>query len=122
LTRNERWLLSEWRVADDRVRSRQESLLAHRERTPFGEIDLLCGDRATLKLIEVKSWRHELWGEGLVSMKQSRRLLQARAWCEERYRRPTELFLAVVGHDPETGWPTEPRYFEAGSGWLLTGY
>lgn len=115
LTRSERWILSEWRVAQERALVYGEKLLAHRERTPFGEIDLLFenGERV-LQLIEVKSWQRELWGESVVSPRQARRLKRARDWVEDSFQRPTALLLAVVSHD-------SIAYFEAGCGWLTIG-
>lgn len=98
-----------------------ETLLAHRERTPFAEIDLLLigpapgeggRDHRWLTLIEVKSWRGELWATDVISRRQRARLERARAYIEAKYARPTRLLLAVVELEAAGSRPGI-RYFDA---------
>src|SRR5690606_26022205 len=113
LTKSERWILSEWVVALDRCRRFGETLISHRERTPYAEIDLLftskqptqveCSDRKSvllspdLTLVEVKSCRQrDVWGSDVISARQLQRLQRARFSLESRFRVPVRLCLAVV--------------------------
>jgi Holliday junction resolvase-like predicted endonuclease len=101
LTRSERGILSEFWVARDRSGSHAEILLAHRQKTPFAEIDLLfeSADRSALHLIEVKSCAGEIWGPNVISKNQLLRLERARTWLEARENRLARLLLAVVQTD-----------------------
>ena len=106
LTKSERWILSEWQVAQDRVLRFNEELLLHRERTPFAETDLLFrtrvpstgtrGFRSYLHLIEVKSCLDEIWGDQVVSHRQIQRLYRARLYFESKAGCPVRLQIAVV--------------------------
>jgi Holliday junction resolvase-like predicted endonuclease len=97
--KNELWILSEWIVARDRVSRFRNSLLSHRERTPFAEVDLVfsSGDSCqAITIIEVKTWRGDIWGPHLISRSQIGRLERARAFMESRTRKPVCLMLAVL--------------------------
>jgi Holliday junction resolvase-like predicted endonuclease len=97
LTRSERWILSEWLVAQDRVSRFGERLIFHRERTPYAEVDLVFESPSrSLAIVEVKTWRGEIWGPDVISRYQLQRLMRARLYFESRFRRPTTLVLAVV--------------------------
>jgi hypothetical protein len=116
LTKSERWILSEWLVAQDRVVRFNEELIFHREQTPFAEIDLVFrtqvplahdplaqvplvgggGSGSYLNLIEVKSCVDEIWGDHLLSHRQRQRLQRARLYLEVRNRCPVRLQIAVV--------------------------
>ena len=110
MTRKERWILSEWRVAKDRVERWGEDLLAHRLRTPFAEVDLVTGiegdTKAGLTMIEVKSWSGEIWAGEVMSPGQKARLERSRTAIEERSGRRVTLLLAVVSAEGP-----EIRYF-----------
>lgn len=116
LTKSERWILSEFRVARDRSSTHGDVLLAHRFETPYAEIDL-CFETSSgdWLMIEVKSWDHDIWGSDFISRRQLQRLERARLWLEaKRLRvRSTEstrrleqrgagvrLLLAVVPSGP----------------------
>jgi Holliday junction resolvase-like predicted endonuclease len=114
LTKSERWILSEWRVARDRTTRFHEQLVAHRERTPFAEIDLLFKKRDLYVLVEVKSWRGELWAPEVISVRQAQRLVRARLFLEARLESPVQLWLAVV--DPCDAGESGIRYFENWTG------
>lgn len=114
LTKSEQGILSEWIVARDRVDRCGEVLWAHREKTPFAEIDLLFEatassrsfkdlprfereiDSSYLCLMEVKTVLGDLDGFRNLSIRQRGRLERARFYFQERYRRPVRLQLAVV--------------------------
>jgi Holliday junction resolvase-like predicted endonuclease len=110
LTRKERWILSEWRVAKDRVERCNEELLGHQIRNYFAEIDLIFQSRDEplrgLTIVEVKSWSGEIWKGELLSARQAFRLERSREALEAKSGRPVRLLLAVVGRET---W--EIRYF-----------
>lgn len=106
MTKSERGILSEWRVAKDRVENHGDGLVLHRKRTPYAEIDLLFATDPSsssshlprmLILIEVKSvGTRELWGADLISVRQLDRLKRARVHLSLRYRLPVRFLIAVV--------------------------
>jgi hypothetical protein len=120
LTKSERWILSEWRVAYDRVRNFKEVLIYHREKTPFAELDLvfakpsLRGSSAnsSLIVIEVKSWNSEvlgdLWAEQILSRRQLFRLERACEYLRDHFKKSVHLEIAVASQSP--GTPI--KYFE----------
>jgi putative endonuclease len=71
-------------------------LLAHRLKTPFGEIDLvMISPEKTLKLLEVKSARNEEFISNRVGRIQKQRLSRIHAYFLARYS-DVELNLAMV--------------------------
>ena len=97
MTTSERWILSEWRVAEDRRDRFGETLLAHRERTPFAEFDLLfSAHNRTATLIEVKTWSGAQWAQRPLNHRQEQRLIRTRAYLEARLAHPVKLILALV--------------------------
>lgn len=101
MTRNERWILSEWLVASERV-SQGEELVAHRWVTPYAEIDLLFRDRLGLSVVEVKSWNSDLYASfeasTIITRRQLARLERARQFVEARTGDLVRLRIAVVSH------------------------
>jgi Holliday junction resolvase-like predicted endonuclease len=111
--KSELWILSEWLVARDRVCRFQDSLVAHRERTPYAEVDLVFSTQpplSELTIIEVKTWKGDIWGPHLISRQQIRRLERARAFMESRECKRVRLMLAVV--DPFSSNPETVHYFD----------
>ena len=110
MTKSERWLLSEWLIARDLV-SRGETLLAHRERTPYAEVDLVTENSEFVTVVEVKSWNRglwgDLWGASVITQKQVSRLLAACHVLGCRFQRPVRLKIAVVDYPS-----LELRYFD----------
>jgi len=102
LTKSERWILSEWMVACDRVSHFKEKLIDHRLQTPFAEVDLLFQARDHLIVVEVKSFDRNLYGDlwhtPAITKKQLSRLAMARESLSNRYRLPVRLLVAVVSH------------------------
>ena len=119
LTKSDRWILSEWLVAKDRVLKFKEPLLHHRQKTPYAEVDLIFGslERAgAVTVIEVKtvSTREDsqIWSGEVISRRQIGRLCKARWHVEIKSQRPTRLILATVEAKPGGHLPLI-RYFEA---------
>lgn len=119
LTKKERWILSEWLVAQDRLSAHNEVLYYHQYETPYAEVDLIFGPRdagvaVPLTMIEVKAASalvaQSLWGrDSILSSKQLARLERARWMVELKAKRPVRLLLAVVDPPPSN----RIRYFEA---------
>jgi Holliday junction resolvase-like predicted endonuclease len=119
LTKSDRWILSEFLVARDRTSLFGDSLLYHRQVTPYAELDLIFestmrapdGLVRCLTIIEVKSVSAGLWAREVVSRKQRLRLERARWYVELKAQRRTRLILATV----ETGPAGNPviHYFDA---------
>ena len=119
LTKSDRWILSEWLVARDRVLHFEEPLLHHRQKTPYAEVDLILGSRlrsGPVTVIEVKSVSvregAQLWAGEVVSRRQFARLEKARWFVELKSKRPTRLLLATVEAKLGDANPLI-RYFEA---------
>ena len=127
MTKKDRWILSEYLVARDRVFNFNDSLIYHQQTTPYAELDLIFesavveplkpdrkaggGDPSRiLTIIEVKSVSGEIWAGEVVSRKQTMRLERARWYVELQARRRTKLILATVQARPEGALI---RYFEA---------
>ncbi len=91
-TKNERWILSEWLVARDRVERLHEELIAHRKRSKFAEVDLLFQTRLGYTIVEVKTESDF----ALLSFSQRQRLLRARASLEAASEKEVILILALV--------------------------
>lgn len=53
------------------------SIVAHRHRTPFGEIDIIARRGATLAIVEVKARPDLATGQAAVTVTQRKRLQQA---------------------------------------------
>lgn len=96
-----RGLYSEFLVVRSVVRRNGKNiLLAHRQKTPFAEVDLIIQEPTFLRLVEVKS----IGGVGLQNMfietrvtnRQKTKLLGARLWAEHHWRRPVALDLVLV--------------------------
>jgi Holliday junction resolvase-like predicted endonuclease len=121
LTKSERWILSEWQVAEHRELAYGEKLLRHRQQTPFAEIDLLFNAGPRLSLIEVKTWSGELWGAPLLTAAQGRRLFRARDYLESRYSREVTFNLAVVSVEKNDALSPTIRYF-GGESLVMTPY
>ena len=101
LTRKERWILSEWLVAKDRI-ARGEALIAHQWETPYAEVDLLFRDRLGLAIIEVKSWNETVFAQfeakTIITRRQLGRLERARQYVEAKSGEYVRLKIAVVSH------------------------
>jgi Holliday junction resolvase-like predicted endonuclease len=96
LTKSDRWILSEYRVACDRESKHIEKMIAHRLRTPYAELDLVFETREGFTVIEVKSVGADLWGRPPLTRSQRIRLERARFWLESRARAKVRLLLACV--------------------------
>jgi len=74
-------------AAEDRVaRLFQEEgcdILARRQRTPFGEIDLIVADPGHLVFVEIKARRHLTEAAQSLSPRQAQRIIQAATFCLE---------------------------------------
>jgi Holliday junction resolvase-like predicted endonuclease len=104
LTKSERWILSEWIVAKNRVFEFSECLLHHRLKTPYAEVDLLFArSDGRLNLVEVKSFNSSIygdfWADSLLPLKQSMRLKRAHHWLSEKFHKEVILSLSVVKFD-----------------------
>ncbi len=119
MTKSDRWILSEWLVAKDRVERFGEPLLHHRQKTPYAEVDLILGSSlraGPVTVIEVKSVstnsKAQLWAGEVISRRQVQRLEKARWFIEIKAKRPTKLLLATV---EAKGGDAKPviHYFEA---------
>lgn len=113
LTRSDRWILSEFLVAKDRIERFGDTLLYHRQKTPYAEVDLIFDSRLAdgsrvLNMIEVKSVGAEIWGPDVVGRRQIERLMRARAYIEKVAQKRTSFLLACVNPIK-----SEIRYFEA---------
>jgi putative endonuclease len=60
-------------------------ILAHRLKTPVGEIDILCTTRTTLIIVEVKARRDIDTAIAAISTQQQRRLRQAAGYVQAGY-------------------------------------
>jgi Holliday junction resolvase-like predicted endonuclease len=98
LTKSDRWILSEYRVACDREVRLFEKLVAHRFRTPYAEVDLVFESQAgaSFTIVEVKSLDGDLWGRPPLTASQRARLERARFWLESRKTCQVRLLLACV--------------------------
>ena len=97
MTKKDRWILSEYRVAVDREALFNETLISHRMRSPYAEVDLLFETAAgDFILIEVKSVDRDLWGWPPLTTGQCMRLERARFWLESRSKRSVLLVVACV--------------------------
>lgn len=119
MTKSDRWILSEWLVARDRVLRFNEPLLHHRQRTPYAEVDLILGSctrAGPVTVIEVKSVSikdgAQLWAGEVISRRQVARLEKARWFVELKANRPARLILATVEAKPGSQTPVI-HYFEA---------
>jgi putative endonuclease len=77
------------------------TLIEHNFRRPFGEIDLIMQDRATLVFVEVRSRKKSLFGSAAASItptKQRRITLAAYAWLS-RYKQPPPCRFDVIAID-----------------------
>lgn len=87
-------------MAEDRARRFGEELAGHRERTPFGEVDLLLRTRSgSLTIIEVKTWSGAQWSQRPLTRRQERRLIRARLYLESKQTVPVKLVLALVKYE-----------------------
>ena len=82
-------------MARDRVTRLGETLLAHRERTPFAEVDLIFRSRDQIILIEVKTVTAN-WDTSFITAHQLSRLFAARSYIEEDLSKPASLLIALV--------------------------
>lgn len=120
MTKNERWILSEFQVARDRIGRFREKLLFHRHQTPYAEVDLVFVSGPRLRIFEVKTIQGEFFASKILGRNQARRLLRARDYFEDRFEMESILNLAVVSHARGPGTRPEIRYFDSDAGWLLT--
>lgn len=115
MTKSERWILSEWWVARDLTQRLGCELIAHREKTPYAEVDLVVR-RQFLTIVEVKTvtpkMAAHLWAGLVITPRQVARLEKARWYLELKHQRPVKLVLAVVN---SSLGPVQNRirYFEA---------
>lgn len=80
------------------------SLLHHRFRSPFAEIDLLFRASVGVRMVEVKTLGSPGFLEHRIARRQRTRLLHARTHLESRLRAPVGLDLVVVTHDSGVEW------------------
>lgn len=72
-------------------------LIAHRLRTPFGELDILLQDVSrTWHMVEVKSVKNLEWIEGRISFSQKKRLLNIHQWLESKLNIQAHFQVAYV--------------------------
>lgn len=75
-------------------------ILARRQRTPFGEIDLIVADPYHLVFVEIKARRHLTEAAQSLSSRQAQRILQAAIFCLETkpswQRDATRFDLVIV--------------------------
>ena len=114
MTKNERGILSEWQVASHRRRFYGETLLNHRYKTPFAEIDLVLHHQqeASLTMIEVKTDATYIRDGEPVGLRQRQRLLAAREYLDDISGMQVRLLVAVVSHSQESALICRVRYFE----------
>lgn len=90
-------------AAEDRVAQlfQEEGcdILARRQRTPFGEIDLIVADPDHLVFVEIKARRHLTEAAQSLSPRQAQRILQAATFCletEPSWQRDATRFDLVI--------------------------
>jgi Holliday junction resolvase-like predicted endonuclease len=79
-------------------------LLAHRLRSPFGEIDLVFQAHGRIQLVEVKSLGPRAIIDGRISRRQRYRLSNCVQWAQEKWRAPTHMHLALVNKHGIIRW------------------
>lgn len=69
-------------AAAEYLSGRGWSIMAANERTPAGELDLVCLDGDTVVIVEVKARSNDLYGAAIESIgpRKQRRLMAAAAW------------------------------------------
>ena len=77
--------LAEW-AAGAWLMAKGYRLLAHRARTPFGEVDLAAVKRGVLVIVEVKARRDARSALEAVTDRQKRRLAHAAVMLSQRWR------------------------------------
>lgn len=95
-SRQSKGLLAELVVSQKMIES-GHSLLGHRLKTPFAELDLVFRSPiATVIVLEVKFCSYKNWDvESLISQSQRARLKRACGYLEQEVRQ-VELLLAVI--------------------------
>ncbi len=84
-------------------------LLAHRARTPYGEVDLAALKGRTLVIIEVKARRSRIAALEALGQQQRQRLMHAGAFLAARWRlqsRPIRFDLVLI---LPRSWPVHVR-------------
>jgi len=71
-------------------------ILAHRYKTPVGEIDLVAASRSRIAFVEVKSRRHKLDLEWSVGARQQHRIRRAALYWLARHQTGNEQFCLDV--------------------------
>jgi putative endonuclease len=90
-------------------------VLARNQRTPLGELDLVCRDGSELVIVEVKARSHDRYGDGLEAIgphKAARIRAAAGWWLADRSLRPCPVrFDAVVVELDCLGDPSSVHHY-----------
>ena len=91
-------------------------VVARNQRTPVGELDLVCRDRSEVVIVEVKARSNEQFGAALeaIGPRKARRLRAAALWwLSDRGMFPCPVrFDAVVVSMDNTGLPLELEHVQ----------
>ncbi len=79
-------------------------LIAHRLRSPFGEIDLVFKAQGRIQLVEVKSLGPRAIIDGRIGRRQRYRLTNCLSWAQGKWRMPTHMHLALVNNRGIIRW------------------
>ena len=72
-------------------------VVAHRFKTPFAEVDLICQSKSQdLVIVEVKSTSDSFWGSSRISFRQKYRLKNSAIHLMEKTGKNIEVHLAFV--------------------------
>ncbi len=75
-------------------------IVAHRFKTPFAEVDLICEDKnQDLVIVEVKTVSDSFWNSSRISSRQKYRLKNATLHLMEQTSKNVEVHLAFVDKD-----------------------
>jgi putative endonuclease len=91
-------------------------VVARNQRTPVGELDLVCRDRSEVVIVEVKARSNEEFGTALeaIGPRKARRLRAAALWwLSDRGLFPCSVrFDAVVVSMDDRGWPLQLEHVQ----------
>jgi putative endonuclease len=96
------------------------AILARNQRTPLGELDLICRQGGSIVVVEVKSRSSARFGEGLEAIDQlkARRLRAAAAWwLADRHVTPCPVRFDAVIVSLGGGEPRSLQHVKSIIGW-----